>query len=72
MEIAGEIEEFQDKNGKVNIINVKQKRIVTYNPGLAEKKKIEIQKLIEKAKVLSVSQAKKEECRARLCENENI
>lgn len=29
-----------NKNGKVNIINVKQKRIVTYNPGLAEKREL--------------------------------
>ena len=50
-----------DGKGKVNIIKVKQKRIVSYNPSLAEKKKIEIFRLVEKANLLTLSKAKKEE-----------
>lgn len=49
------------KEGKKVIVNVKQKRVATYNPSLADKKKIEINKLVEKAKGLCYSQAKKEE-----------
>ena len=49
------------KEGKKVIVNVKQKRVATYNPSLAEKKKIEINKLVEKAKGLCASQAKKDE-----------
>lgn len=49
------------KDGKKVIVNVKQKRVATYNPSLADKKKIEINKLVEKAKGLCYSQAKKEE-----------
>lgn len=49
------------KDGKKVIVSVKQKRVATYNPSLADKKKIEINKLVEKAKGLCYSQAKKEE-----------
>lgn len=50
-----------NKDGKKVTIKIKQKRVATYNPSLAEKKKIEINKLVEKAKGLCASQAKKEE-----------
>lgn len=50
-----------NKEGKKVTVNVKQKRVATYNPSLAEKKKIEINRLVEKAKGLCYSQAKKEE-----------
>ena len=50
-----------NKDGKKVTVNVKQKRVATYNPSLAEKKKIEINRLVEKAKGLCYSQAKKEE-----------
>lgn len=39
----------------------KEKRVVTYNPTLARKHKYEINKLVEKAKGLSISLAKKSE-----------
>jgi len=42
-------------------INLTQKRIVTFNPKLAEKKRYEINKIIEKAKELNNSQAKRKE-----------
>ena len=50
-----------NEEGKKVIVNVKQKRVATFNPSLANKKKIEINKLVEKAKGLCHSQAKKEE-----------
>lgn len=42
-------------------ITLTQKRIVTFNPSLADKKKLEINKLVEKAKELNASQAKRKE-----------
>lgn len=50
-----------DDKGRKEIVKVKQKRVATFNPSLAAKKKIEINKLVEKAKGLCYSQAKKEE-----------
>lgn len=50
-----------NKDGKKVTVKVKQKRVASYNPSLAENKKIEINKLVEKAKGLCASQAKKEE-----------
>ena len=50
-----------DKNGKKVPVTVKQKRVATFNPSLAEKKKIEIKKLADKAMSLCHSEAKKEE-----------
>ncbi len=50
-----------DVTNRVTTINLTQKRIVTYNPSLAEKKKYEISKMIEKAKELNNSQAKRKE-----------
>lgn len=49
------------KNGKKKTIQLKEKRIVTYNPKLAKKQKMEIHKQIEKAKKLKASQAKRNE-----------
>lgn len=40
---------------------VKEKRIVTFNPKLQRKKLLEINKMVEKAKKMKASQAKKEE-----------
>ena len=48
-------------NGKKVTIDVTQKRVVTLNVALREKKLIEINKLIEKAKTLCASQVKKSE-----------
>lgn len=52
---------YTDENGKKHIVKLKEKRVVTYNPKLAEKKKHEIFKLVEKAKILKASQSKKSE-----------
>ena len=48
--------EYEGKNVTVNLT---EKRLLTYNPDLAAKKKYEINRLIEKAKSLTLSQAKK-------------
>ena len=50
-----------DGKGRKGIVKVKQKRVATFNPSLAAKKKIEINRLVEKAKGLCHSEAKKEE-----------
>lgn len=42
-------------------VNLTQKRVVTFNPKLAEKKRCEINKMIERARGLSNSQAKRKE-----------
>ena len=49
------------ENGKKRCIQLKEKRVVSYNPQLAKKKEIEIKKQIEKAKKLKASQAKRSE-----------
>lgn len=50
-----------DKNGKKVTVNLKEKRLLTYNPSLAKKKQHEIKRLIEKAEKLRLSHAKKAE-----------
>ena len=52
---------ISDENGKKRTIYLKEKRVITYNAKLARKKKLEIQRQIEKAKKLYVSQAKRNE-----------
>ena len=52
---------YTDENGKKHKINLTEKRVVTYNPSLARKKKIEILKMVEKAKGLSAAMAKRNE-----------
>ncbi|MBU3828951.1 MAG: IS1634 family transposase [Candidatus Lactobacillus pullistercoris] len=52
---------YTDSTGKKKTIKIKEKSLVTYNPSLAKKKRQEILKLVEKAKVLKNSQAKKSE-----------
>ena len=47
--------------GKESIVHLTEKRLLTYNPSLAAKKKYEICRLAEKAKALTVSSAKKAE-----------
>lgn len=47
--------------GRKSLVTVKQKRVATFNPSLAAKKRIEINRLVEKAKGLCHSEAKKEE-----------
>jgi transposase len=52
---------YTDENGKKHTVRLKEKRVATYNPKLSEKKKYEIKKMVEKAKMLKACQAKKSE-----------
>lgn len=52
---------FIDDDGNKISFTVKEKRVATYNPSLAKKQLLEIQKLENKAHELCASQAKKEE-----------
>jgi len=45
--------------GKKVTVNITEKRLLTYNPTLASKKRYEINRMVEKAKSLTLSQAKK-------------
>ena len=49
------------RDGKTKTVEMPEKRVVTYNPTLARKQKFEIEKMVTKAKNLSLSKAKKEE-----------
>ena len=46
-------------DGKKKTIKLTEKRLLTYNPTLASKKRYEINRMVEKAKSLTLSQAKK-------------
>jgi transposase len=48
-----------EHEGKNITVNFTEKRLLTYNPTLASKKRYEINKMVEKAKTLTLSQAKK-------------
>ena len=50
-----------EHNGKRLTVLLTEKRLVTFNPELAAKKKYEIKKMIEKASSLTMSRAKKSE-----------
>lgn len=52
---------YTDETGQHQTIRLTEKRIVTYNPKLAEKQKFEINKQVEKAKKLRACEAKKSE-----------
>lgn len=52
---------YTDEDGKRRTVRLKEKRVVTYNPKLAEKKRYEINRMVEKAKMLKASQAKRSE-----------
>lgn len=52
---------FTDENGKKHNFCAREKRVITYNPSLAKKKKYEILRQVEKAKGLSASMAKRAE-----------
>lgn len=52
---------YIDENGQKRKIKLPEKRVVTFNPKLAEKQKYEINKQVEKAKKLKACQAKKSE-----------
>lgn len=46
-------------DGKKKVVMLTEKRLVTYNPCLAAKKRYEINRVVEKAKALTLSQAKR-------------
>jgi transposase len=48
-----------EHEGEQVTVKLTEKRLVTYNPDLAAKKRYEINKMVEKAKALTLSQAKK-------------
>lgn len=52
---------YTDEKGKKRTVRLKEKRVITYNPKLAEKKRYEINKMVEKAKKLKASQARRSE-----------
>lgn len=52
---------FTDRDGKTHKFSAKEKRIATYNPKLASKQLREINKQVEKAEKLRMSEAKKSE-----------
>lgn len=47
--------------GRKNTVKLREKRVVSFNPKLAQKQIFEINKEVEKAKLLKASQAKKSE-----------
>ena len=52
---------YTDANGSRKTLKLTEKRIVTFNPKLAEKQKYEINRQVEKAKKLKACEAKKSE-----------
>lgn len=52
---------YTDADGHRKTLKLTEKRIVTFNPKLAEKQKYEINRQVEKAKMLKANQAKKSE-----------
>ena len=58
------IDEFPYKvehDGAQSVVKLREKRLLTYNPSLAAKKRYEINRLVEKARALTVSGAKRNE-----------
>ena len=53
--------DYYDENGKKHTVKLREKRVVTFNPKLAEKQMFEINKQVEKASLLKASQAKRSE-----------
>ncbi len=53
--------DYDDGSGRKRKIKLREKRIATYNPKLAEKQLYEINRQVEKARTLRASQAKKSE-----------
>lgn len=50
-----------EHEGKAYVVKLREKRLLTYNPSLAAKKKYEINRMVEKARSLTASQAKRTE-----------
>lgn len=53
--------EYFDDNGRKHTLKLREKRVATFNPKLAEKQLFEINKQVEKARMLKASQAKRSE-----------
>lgn len=53
--------EYFDENGRKHTVKLREKRVAAFNPKLAEKQIFEINKQIEKARLLKASQAKRSE-----------
>lgn len=53
--------DYVDDSGRTQTIQLREKRVVTYNPQLAKKKRYEIDRQVEKAKTLRASEAKRTE-----------
>lgn len=53
--------DYYDEKGKKHTIKLREKRVATFNPKLAEKQIFEINKQVEKARMLQASQAKRSE-----------
>jgi transposase len=51
-----------EHEGKNVTVNLTEKRLLTYNPVLASKKRYEINRMVEKAKALTLYQAKRNDC----------
>lgn len=52
---------YTNEKGKTVTIKLTEKRVVTFNPKLAKKKQYEINRMVEKARALKASQAKRNE-----------
>lgn len=52
---------YTNDEGKKISVKIREKRVVTFNPKLADKQRFEINRQVEKAKFLRASQAKKSE-----------
>ncbi len=52
---------YIDPNGKTHVIELKQKRLITWNAALCEKQRMEILKMVEKVDTFSCYQAKRKE-----------
>ncbi len=52
---------IEDEDGKRKIVKLREKRVVTFNPTLAKKKRFEILRQVEKAHALCASAAKRAE-----------
>jgi len=58
---VGEFPYTVEHEGKNVTVTLTEKRLITYNPDLAAKKKYEINRMVEKAKALTLSKAKRDD-----------
>ena len=52
---------YEDESGKKRTVMLTEKRVAVFTPKLAKKKRLEIKRMVEKAKSLKASRAKKDE-----------